>query len=142
MRALTLDLLALPVHPPLLLMSVSVRAVAPSLRLMVVHQLATVASTAKRLALTGHLEGASLPHMLAHRHRAHTSLLAATNLQLVHEEAKRRDQLEQVLILATHNVHLVLLVSLLVDLLLEVESSRLLRLHESNEEVAALKEDL
>ena len=73
-----------------------------------------------------------------------TSLLIhlVTTLQLVHEETEGGDQLDQVRVLRAHDVHLVLLIGFLVDLLFEVQAAGLLGLDEGDEEVPPLEENL
>ena len=48
-------------------------------------------------------------------------IMVAVHAQLVHDDAKRSDQLEEIVVLGAHDVELVLLVSLLVHLLFIVE---------------------
>lgn len=90
----------------------------------------------------------ALPHRAPTAHHATdpvaTSLLVhlITTLQLVHEEAEGGDQLDQVSVLGTHDVHLMLLIGFLVDLLLEVQATRLLGLDKGYEKVSPLKENL
>lgn len=61
---------------------------------------------------------------------------------LSHDHSERSNQGDEVLVLGAENVHLVLLVSLLVHLLLEVEPSLLLGLTEVGVEVTAFEETI
>ena len=79
--------------------------------------------------------------MARHRHLANPSawLLIVTNLQLVHQEAKTRDQCDQICISATDHLHLMLGVGFLVNFLLKLEAAGLTRFHVGDIEAASLE---
>lgn len=143
LRLLTrcLGLMTLAMHPPLLI-AVGVSAITTS------HL--TIASTVvQRLAglhATHRVSSLSLLVVLAVvstncGHGRYPALLA-TNLQLVHEQSERGDELDEVSVFGTHDVHLVFLIRFLVNLLLEVKATSFLRLDERHEQVPTFEEDL
>ena len=66
----------------------------------------------------------------------------ATHLQLVHQQAKRGDQLDQISIFRAQNVHLVLFIGLFVNLLFKMQSASLSWLHKGYEKVSTFEQDL
>ena len=127
--------------PPLLVVAIGMRTIAtrhlvlskatgPIAHALILHATHGIGALALLVALA-----------VALVHGASTTLLT-TNLQLVHQQAKRGDQLDQIGIFGAHDVHLVLLVGFLVDLLLKVEPASLPWLDKGNIKVATFEEDL
>lgn len=144
MQTLCLGLMALPMHPPLLIAVSGVRTTTSHLELAT-PKAAAATTVVQSLALHGHTVGSlSLLEVLAMTlgHGGGYSSLTPTNLQLVHQQSERGDKLNQIGIFGAHDLHLVLLIRLFVDLLLKVKAPRFLWLNKSHKQIATLKEDL
>ena len=118
-----------------LLMAVTIATAVPLAGVLAVLDLVADDPIKRLLA---HVAVTLLP---SHGYRVHPARLIAA-LQLIHQEAQRGDQLDQIRILGPHDVHLVLLVGLLVHLLFEVKTSGLSWLRKGHVEMPALEEDL
>ncbi len=128
--------MTLALHTPLLLMAIVVRSLSIAIDLMTndaIERLSMHSYNALTIATS---------LSLGHRHRIHASLRLIIHLQLIHQKAKRRNQLDQVCIFGAHHMHLVLFVSLFVDLLFKVETSGLTRLYKSDIEGPTFEKNL